>query len=53
MLANSVTAGILSSVARPGSELGLRSATEFLQTDASINQGMKCRHKNVMFLSVK
>ncbi len=41
MLANSVTAGILSSVARPGSELGLRSATEFLQTDASINQGME------------
>ncbi len=52
MLANSVTAGILSSVARPGSELGLRSATEFLQTDASINQGKEFTLKNVAFLSV-
>lgn len=39
-LQNSVTFGIVSSTARPGTELGLRqSRLEFIQTDASINQG--------------
>lgn len=39
-LENSVTAGIVSSTARAASELGIaQSRTDYLQTDASINQG--------------
>ncbi|WIA18624.1 hypothetical protein OEZ85_003330 [Tetradesmus obliquus] len=40
LLRQSVTAGIVSAVARQGSELGLASPrTEFIQTDAAINVG--------------
>lgn len=40
LLQNSVTFGIVSSTARLGTELGMRrSRLEFIQTDASINQG--------------
>jgi HtrA serine peptidase 2 len=40
MLTNSVTFGIVSSTARQGTELGMRSSRlEYIQTDASINQG--------------
>ena len=39
-LSNSVTAGIVSNVARHGSELGRgQSRAEYIQTDAAINQG--------------
>ena len=40
LLQNSVTFGIVSSTARPGTELGMRqSRLEYIQTDASINIG--------------
>lgn len=40
LLQNSVTFGIVSSTARPGTELGMRqSRLEYIQTDASINRG--------------
>ena len=38
-LTNSVTAGIVSAVARPGRDMGLRHAGEYIQTDAAINLG--------------
>ena len=38
-LHNSVTAGIVSSTHRQGSELGVRSRTDYIQTDAAINGG--------------
>ena len=39
-LQNTATAGIVSAVARPSAELGLsRQRTEYIQTDAAINQG--------------
>jgi S1-C subfamily serine protease len=40
LLKQSVTAGIVSSVTRKGSELGLAGPlTDFIQTDAAINAG--------------
>lgn len=58
LLRQSVTAGIVSAVARQGSELGLASPrTEFIQTDAAINvgnrwarcQGISCSASLLMF----
>ena len=38
-LSNSVTHGIVSNVARSSSEMGMSNTTDFIQTDAAINQG--------------
>ena len=38
-LPNSVTAGVVSAVARCGAELGMGSQSEYIQTDAAINIG--------------
>ncbi|KAG5190753.1 trypsin-like cysteine/serine peptidase domain-containing protein [Tribonema minus] len=38
-LQNSLTLGIVSAVARPGSDMGLRQKGDYIQTDAAINLG--------------